>query len=1682
MTTGQPQEKKPQLTSGWEQSLVDFARQINYQPNAEKPVDWRQPMPMAKEDLAFIGADQNQPGIDPSWDYKTAKLSPKGEPLPKGAVGWTPHGEPFYGGNSSLGEWYNGLNARLWQTDENGKDPNGWQLAWRSLKEVVKGFVQVLNEPTEQREMVQGGLEAAGEAVGLGATPWASWNAENVKKATEMGGIYAKVGPSSAALYKALDLPSLAWDVVRGTIGVLAGKGEAFEEGYQAGRIRYSTVIDEQVKAEYIRRMNNGENPYLLAEELQNPSAELFGELAGDPTMFLGFLGKTEKVLNFTSNATKYSSRPIEAIASIFGKKTVSEAAKMERIAEISEAGAGAVRRIAEAFDAKVAGTAFRDATKAAGSTSQGVSALGVLSKDSQRLFLSDITSTFTSLLAGTVRKMRGSAPWVDDVGEAIRAFWLMGSGKVDDFQQGARIASRYLPTNVAFSEHAMQYAALLRKMLPDERAALRLIDDIGKAENAGEIATKIGSRMLDFGKDYIPTMGQRVAALEKSAKGLALTAKEQALVAMGEVGAAGRAVARFEAASNSGIVKGLNRFFGVVYMGVSPGYAFRNLLNNTFTAFVDEGIGAALDIVRPGGAKVREAELAAIFGDSIPKNLIEGFGPVKSVKGAEDLAEGGGGFFKWLTSIGTRAAASGERNASVVLSHKGVVDTMNKGTTAMMRDLAGEMAERGFDAPMVERLLRINSYDVYKVRDILADAAKTGSVDLFQTGAWMSAAQEASLKEYDLYAMLVDGLGKIDPNDLTAKRSVIKDILAHAEGVAAKVVGEPPITRAADAVDHLAPDTLNAVRNHQQIANELAEQSWEGIIRRLMQKGGEPVRALLRDGEYAPLLNEQSAWQDALVAARDTVWEGRMALYNEFFPYKKPTTLRGAVNWSEAAARLGISDVAGIEDKNTLIARFWDEYFGWASRHYQTGRDEYIGLARKFYDEAVKIDGRLAEFVDGDLAKARQALRDAMNWDGAKVVDGAFVDAAGKPITYTPWSGAGEMPTLNRAFAEGIDGIRQLMGDLDEALVRTHGMKPKIDPRYANSLDWLTKTVGDRMTEVRFVASGVGKQTRDFAILNYTGKDNADTILSLIYPYQFWYRRTYANWMKRIAADPYLVSAYATYKDYMADIHAGLPDWWKYNINSNELLGIQSENPLFFNLEQTLNPLNGLTGIDFNDSNKAVDWWTRTLDQMNKFGPSTWTPISVATALSLYMRGEKDAAARWAGRLFPASATIEAAGNILGAKPFSADPFVKFFADGIDPYTERRVNRALAAMVEEGQISEDVAVDAASQRSGEVWNMAWDRAVGERSWGQLSSFFLGTGFKARTMSDIQIDNFYEDYNHFWNIRPNMSQEEFRNGMEQLRQAYPFMDTLLLGNKADKKRDGALAYLVLNRLPPGGSGMTEAVGIDSRLLSKFYDSKGDFSGWQQSEKDRFMAGIVDLRAILSTPADSTREEWNVARNDYSRMRSMVEQQFGEGIWGEVDAFYAEYATNKNVRPSERVSAALDLKSRLVTSNPLLATYYGGIETIGKYYQGLMWDDAEKQFGSDFWTRLRAGEVSSAEKKRYYALLDRWNERIDRQVLALAQYLPEKKGAQIRSDVGETTAFQQDFIQSLQPPVVSEADVVNEIGDTAYQIVQDFLNGGPPLPYTVRNKLQALADDMGIDYFVLLQQLQQVPVR
>lgn len=696
----------------------------------------------------------------------------------------------------------------------------------------------------------------------------------------------------------------------------------------------------------------------------------------------------------------------------------------------------------------------------------------------------------------------------------------------------------------------------------------------------------------------------------------------------------------------------------------------------------------------------------------------------------------------------------------------------------------------------------------------------------------------------------------------------------------------------------------------------------------------------------------------------------------------------------------------------------------------------------------------------------------------------------------YVPPAGQHSFPQM---VAEQYDGFAKEMEAFKQAALSKWGeVLPGAQKLDGDALGKWAREAENRMVTVRQTAMQVARNEADFALHAYGDKTYIDAAMSFVYPYHYWYGRSYQKWAQRLAYNPELFAAYGKYRRTMEQMHAGLPEWWKYNLSTNDLPGVDMENPLYFNLEATLNPINGLTGTDFNDSKKRVDWLSRTVDDLGKFGPSMFTPLSWMVAAKLYNDGEKDASARWMGRLLPqsnfAKVAATAAGVDLGEGVFGIgknnefDPFVALFQGGLDPYERNRVGAAVAKMVNEGIITEEQGIDAVNQQSGDIWEAAIKRATmgdnNSRAWGQVAGFFGGVGFKTRSTSDIAIDNFYQEYYQLMGASSNIPPDKYREAMAMLGQKYPFMDTVLISRKADDDRNAAYAYNVIGRIPPGQSkDLYEAVGIDGDLIARFYDSKGSFKGWTPQDMQRFMAGIGDLGAYLAVPGYKTRQEWNAARTAYGNVTEAMKQTFGNDIVDKIDHYYSlpsgEQQRYMDAHPE--IAAAFDFKNQATTTDPLLYRYYGGIDKLEKFYRGQMYAALDEKYGKDIsqkWDEYYALQLSDPKgAKTYYKQhpelaayskdKSAWNKLIGKQSARVAAMMPDGPAVQVRSDFAPQSATQEALAAAGQPEqVVPWNEWQQVLSEPLQRVVLDYFVNDEKLSSAATRQLDYLAKQYG----------------
>lgn len=518
-----------------------------------------------------------------------------------------------------------------------------------------------------------------------------------------------------------------------------------------------------------------------------------------------------------------------------------------------------------------------------------------------------------------------------------------------------------------------------------------------------------------------------------------------------------------------------------------------------------------------------------------------------------------------------------------------------------------------------------------------------------------------------------------------------------------------------------------------------------------------------------------------------------------------------------------------------------------------------------------------------------------------------------------------------------------------------------------------------------------------------------------------------------------------------------------------------------------------GLTGTDFNDPKKRVDWMSRTVDDMNKMGPSFSPLISWAIGMNMFRKGEQEAGQRWMGRLLPPSVLVKSASSALLGKPIEIDPFVNFLDGGVDPYERNRVAAALANMVRTGEITSEEMIEASRMKEGPIWEAGIEASATARFGSDATSFFLGAGLRPRTEDDMKIEKFWQDYGAMIASSSMMSSDQYRQQWDKMRdnpEYGMFMDALLLSRKSGDDMDTAYVYNVLSRIPPGQlNDISEIAGIRPDLLQSFYDNKVDFDRMGIPPQDRqiLIGQVVNIGAILAMPNTATRQEWSIAKTQYKQMQDMLTETFGEGINELMSEYYSVPNQADWLEANPDVDAAMKLKDQIVMSNPSLNQYYGGIQVIERYYTTTMENDLMKKYGEDikdveteYYDLLsdaeqKAFKAAHPELKPYWKEKTAYQAEMQKKLDAIAKDLPDKPLPQLRPNVTPENVPQEQ-LQNMSPIPFSEWE--KNLGTPITSLIQEYANGAD-LPRQVRSALDYEAYKYGFyDGDAMLQAIMQ----
>ena len=1749
------------------------------------------------------------------WD-PAGEFGPNGEKLPPDAVGWDQAGIPYYG--PGFEGWYKRFKYRVGGPPEvvaeRNKDPEERKTAlersqdWAAQQLTDLGMVKKKSEgegyePISVKnvagKMIKGvwvGATDALQTLDDTAERAVGANIETLTdvakqsnlpeldipmpevQVTEPKGYWAEnVGGMidteklREQLYR-ISPVHLGYNLVRAFEARISGEvtREEFQEikrdNWQAARIQYTYVFDPMVKEEFLRRYKDGEDPNYLAMQLENPVAEMVGEFIVDGSIALD-LGA--KMLGITDAARLAKASDIYGMAPQVRKA-------IEEAGDTAE-GFESVVRTVQKTSSEIATGVYQHANK---------TGLQELLADAKKALYTERVGQAMRNIAST---FKGNP---DDVGDIMDALVKVHSGNLDEVRD-AVVTLQHFGSETLFSQASMELGYFLRKGLLNADGvvdAKRFIETLGDLQ---QTAVKTGNMddLINFADSKIKqaTAGTFKTVLERAEAGEKINSMTLNL-AKADVMA-------------SVPVNLVNQFLASIYMGISPAYAMRNLMQNTIQIVIDKGWGTGL---QAAGASLAEipAWIARKEHGAITYNALE---DIKRMGGAENLASlrgiGSGASMKGVEEIkGTwkkifspflELGGRFEQAASAIVVRNRMYDDMTK---MLMEGRAipetAELIAKGVPedtAKGLVNLMRNNWGDVDTVMDIYKDGMKKGYVTLFESGEWLDKVDKKLLAKNGWLEKIKDaGLAAKTKDELIEEISNIKKSVMD-EAVEALKKQEPGINPEDPTVlgfqDALfigeepnftgKQSVHGPIFNARMYWNRRVSALYDQFITSITPKVGDQNKELanLIANMTANDIPMKNAMTSAAVEARRTAaYTIRDKVYN--LPQDVGTETL-AKYWDD----LGLPSPAPADlDKHTLFKNLWENFFDTATTTYAKSRDE---LVDGYYEKIIDVARKSGIDVDNmpQYQRIRESLETARKFDNAVMwAGGEFLnlDESAKKTFDAIAKLANEygIPTLtdtgkynnkhiynilkkygdakhdtvfeysfdeakkaldNYADAKGIkkveivtdEGLR--IGKAEQVLPTYNGsvaeatahnlnqQMPKIESEFDKIIksiednwgkvkevpdnpdqfkaveSWL-ETARGRVADARAAANATAAAERDFILHDYTQKRGFDRALGYVMPFEFWYSRTYSKWIQRAFENPGVIAAYARYRRTLEKVHAGMPEWWRYQINTNELLGLDMENPLYFNLEATLNPLNGLTGVDFNDPGRRpagkIEWLTTTLDEISKFGPSTWTPLSWMTALALYKMGESEAAMKWAGRMVPGTAGVKAATHLMGIGPaggLEIDPFVNLLYKGTDAYERRRVGRALATMVADGQIDEASGYDSAFYQDDENWEIAKRNAAQARAWGQVSSFFLGVGFKGRTESDMEIDKFYTDYYATMGMRADLTSQEFRERLDALRSKYPFMDTVLLSRKGGYERDTAYAYGVLGRVPPGQSDqLAEWAGIDYQYFNKFYEDKGKIENWDKADRDTFMAAMMNIGTILDIPDEATTAEWTQARNAYTTMNQEMQRIFGDNILEKVDEMYQAEDMDGYIAEHPEVEKALDWKNIYMMENQTLMTYYKGIDGINKFYKSFANDQIREELGKGIydlsaqykWLKDNGGDHKGflqehPELKRYWEIWDEWDETIATETLKFGTRLPEMKPATIRPGVEPKTIGEKQLFEEMQrtEPLIPWEQWQDLLPATE---VRNFMSGIEP----DRNSLQLYADVLGLDLDVMIDMVRE----
>lgn len=567
---------------------------------------------------------------------------------------------------------------------------------------------------------------------------------------------------------------------------------------------------------------------------------------------------------------------------------------------------------------------------------------------------------------------------------------------------------------------------------------------------------------------------------------------------------------------------------------------------------------------------------------------------------------------------------------------------------------------------------------------------------------------------------------------------------------------------------------------------------------------------------------------------------------------------------------------------------------------------------------------------------------------------------------------------------------LKPLVDDLI-AQMQKHAATPveRLTKEQAAGLKAWFESMRPRLTEAKMTAARAGVLERDFVLHNYDDKRLHDSLLSYAFIFSFWPTRTMANWGRRFANNPALAAQLTRLLKAQEQMNADLPESYRHNFRV-WVGGTQ----YLFNLFDTFMPLMRVVSA-FRERGRGEKQITQLnakleketdpvirkaieqqigvykrglmIEEAGSWGIGSVNPIlQMAQALSLMSMGDQEGALATYGYTSNITRLVKAATALAGIGPSGGVVLERQLwqnnvpFQGGDYWERNRVPKALYKMVNDGQITYEEFADAVYAQKGDIYERGMQAAAVERAPGTIIGSLFGTGFKPYSVTDVEISQGDDEWYGIISNWDNYTEEQRSALMDAHNAKYPYHFGVRMGRQWGTQRDEAMAWLVLQRIPPGGvvgNTAKETALINETLLGQWYDT-GSLEGWSESDRMIFMGAILKAAETYKVPNAMTKAEWDDVKKRKRALDKAVSAAFPE--YQDQNTQYCRLRDQSQdwadayLLDHPGLRKAWNMQRDEMLKDPLLFAYYGKEDAAEQ--QGMDWlkDRMASKYGDGWW--------------------------------------------------------------------------------------------------------------------------------